>query len=329
MAEVLAPIGSTSTMTILHPQDAYSSSNQAGLSAARRQMPRNSMYNPQLSGYRGPSSVPISPYAFQATPQLKQDVRPGTTPTSKQPMNQQGQYARIPYQDSSASSTSSTSSSSNRSAGPYALSKDDSVLGTRQRHSMVDTRTAHNMVASLSTPDLSLPSHETVRPSPDRYKRFSRSYENTPPPPQQGYDASPKIRPVSAPLGIPHDQRSLNEPPNVNRLSMGPRQGSFDDLGPTMNATRYKRRSGVGRIDASTPMHPVASPINASVPTWSQVVAGRHNFQGPLPPPAPLPRPQHTRSSSYSEVKNPRVPKPMVVCHFLRSNNPISVFVLY
>jgi hypothetical protein len=34
-----------------------------------------------------------------------------------------------------------------------------------------------------------------------------------------------------------------------------------------------------------------------SPPTWSQVVAGKHNFHGPLPPPAPLTRPQHTKST--------------------------------
>src|ERR1700760_3425412 len=156
MAEVLAPIGSTSTMTILHSQDAFQAPNQSGLTATRRQLPRNSMYNTQVQGvgYRRPTSVPISPYAFQATPQLRQDFRTGAAPIPKQPMHHQGHHFRAPYQDSSSSSTSSTSSNSNRSiGGPYALSKDDSVLGTRHRHSFVDSRMSHNMAASLSTPD--------------------------------------------------------------------------------------------------------------------------------------------------------------------------------
>jgi hypothetical protein len=51
-----------------------------------------------------------------------------------------------------------------------------------------------------------------------------------------------------------------------------------------------------------------------SPPTWSQVVAGKHNFHGPLPPPAPLTRPQHTRSSSYGENKSQPLVRPAPVC---------------
>jgi hypothetical protein len=320
MAEVLAPIGSTSTMTMLHTQDAFQAPNQAGLTATRRQLPRNSMYNQQAPqvAYRRPTSVPISPYAFQSTPQLRQDFRQGAAPVFKQPMNQQGHYIRAPYQDSSASSTSSTSSSSNRSIGsPYALSKDDSVLGTKHHHSFIDTRVSHNMAASLSTPDLSIPAHDGVKTTPDRYKRNSRNMENvhSPTAPIPGFDSSPQLRPASAPFIPKEYQRPVNEISNPKRFSMGARASSFDDFSVGTNATRYKRRSVVGRVENSPIVQPVASPVNVSVPTWSQVVAGKHNFQGPLPPPVLPVRPQHTRSSSYGDNKtSPPVIRPRPVC---------------
>jgi hypothetical protein len=305
-------------MTIPYSQDAFQNPNPSGLTAARRQLPRNSVYNQQLPnmGYRGPSSVPISPYAFQTTPQLKQDVRPSPNSSSKHPPG--NDYFRAPYQESSASSTSSTSTSSNRSHGsPYAVSKDDSVLGVRQRQSFIDTRVSHNMVASLSTPDLSLPSHEPIRPSPDRYRRISRNMENVPsnhlP---QSADSSPMLRPVSAPFLQRENPQPLHDGFNPKRASMGPRTGSYDDFNVGINATRYKRRSGIARVDSNTSIQPLPSPVYVAAPTWSQVVAGRHNFQGPLPPPVQLPRPQHIRSSSHGENRIPQASKPTPVSSY-------------
>jgi hypothetical protein len=334
MAEVLAPIGSSSTMTIPYSQDAFQNPNPSGLTAARRQLPRNSVYNQPLPnmGYRGPSSVPISPYAFQTTPQLKQDVRPSPNSSSKPPAG--NEYFRPPYQESSASSTSSTSTSSNRSHGsPFAVSKDDSVLGARQRQSFADNRVSHNMVASLSTPDLSMPSNEPSRPSPDRYRRISRNMDNVnssnlP----QSADSSPMLRPVSAPFLQRENPQPFSDGFNVKRASMGPRTGSYDDFNVGTNAARYKRRSGIGRVDSNSPIQPLPSPVQIAPPTWSQVVAGRHNFQGPLPPPQQLQRPSHMRSSSYGENKIPQASKPVPVSLTLKISClhcPISDILCY
>lgn len=243
---------------------------------------------------------------------MRQDKRLSAAPVLRQPPNQ---LFRHPYQDSSASSTSSASSSSNRSGGPYHISKDDSVLSTRQRQSFPDSRFSRNIIASASTPDLSLPSNFEVKPSPDRYKRSSRVMENVPPVNgSQTPDQSPQLRPVSAPLASNSDHRSLSDSLATKRLSLGLRSDTFDDYGAPTNATRYKRRSGIGRTDSSPAVQSIATPINASAPTWSQVVAGKHNIQGPLPPPQYV-RPQHLRSSSYEDSRSAPAVKPVSSRH--------------
>ena len=77
MADVLSPmVGSSNTMTILHPQDAFQASQAQAHAGPRAPQLRNSMYNPQLSamGYRA-QGVAISPYAFNTTPALKTERR--------------------------------------------------------------------------------------------------------------------------------------------------------------------------------------------------------------------------------------------------------------
>jgi hypothetical protein len=302
---------------MLHtPQDAFqpppNQSNMPGHRAS--QVPRGAIY-PQTTtmSYRPAPAAPISPYAFQTTPPLRQDPRLGhQMATYKQVPSRPGVSFRAPYHDSSASSVSSTSSSSNRSIpGNRVASIDDSVLAVKNRQLLRDHRISTNMAASLSTPDLSLPSHDAVKSSPDRYHRISRRIE-TSPIQQFANETIRPVRPVSTPNGridqpAVFDRNSLV----ITRPPVGGRTGSFDDsLSPAPNSARYKRRSVINRVDSSQIIPPMA-PVNVA-PTWSQVVAGKHNFQGPLPPPQnPFARPaHHVRSSSLGEVQLRPAPKP-------------------
>jgi hypothetical protein len=253
MAEVLGPISTTGTMTIPYSQDAFQNSNSTGLTNARRQSSRHSMYNmPSNMSYRGPSSVPISPYAFQNAPNTRQDASTHLAPNS---YTFRGQY------DSSASSVSSASSSSNRSAqAHYGASKDDSVLTSRKRQSYVDNRLSQNFPASLSTPDLTQSLVQDAKASPDRYRRPAKIAENQRPRPSSSSFAPPS--------------RSMSDNLEIRRASVGARTGSYED-GSTSNAARYKRRSVMGRIESSSAIN-----LPGSVPSPAAPSHTRSNSYG-------------------------------------------------
>jgi hypothetical protein len=305
MAEVLAPISST----MLHTKDAFQpASNQSNIPGHRSShVPRGVVY-PQPA-YRTAPAAPISPYAFQSTPPLRQDTR-HQVPTYKAVPGRPGVSFRPPYQDSSASSVSSSSSSSNRSVPGNHGSIDDSVLALKSRQTLRDNRISSNVAASVSTPDLSLPSHEAhevAKAFPDRYHRISRRFDN-PPVLQPAKEAARPAQPAAAPERPAVDRNSIV----VSRPPLGGRTGSFDDAHlPAPNSARYKRRSFINRVDSSQAIVPVA-PVMA--PTWSQVVTGKYSTQGPLPPPQnPFARPQHVRSSSLGETQPRLAPKPAPV----------------
>lgn len=101
------------------------------------------------TGYRGVSTPAVQPYAFQATPHLRQDNR--TNSAINNPHTAARHHGHVP----------STSSSSDGSSGPSA--KDDSVIGSRPG-SMINLNTA--------VPDLSFSNFDQpVKSSPDRYRR--------------------------------------------------------------------------------------------------------------------------------------------------------------
>ncbi|KAF2665835.1 hypothetical protein BT63DRAFT_459413 [Microthyrium microscopicum] len=312
MAEVLSPIvSSTSTMTILRsPQDAFQSPspNQAHMTAPRPgQQTRNSMYNPQLAqmAYRATPPVGSSPYTFNNTPVSRQDRRKSAGPVLKH----QGNLSQRPlYTDSSSSSNVSSASSSSQRSNHYTLSKDDSMIAYQQKQNMVQNRLS---VASLSTPDLSLASQ--VKPSPDRYRRQSRLVENTPlaqDSRQHFNDTQRPVQPITAPIPpfSVKPQQELNPAPIL--VAPTARQSNGEETNSP--AARYKRRS-TANMDSSPVLRPVSSPVNAvpvtSAPSWSQVASGKHNIQGPLPPPAPYSRPVHMRSNSSGDNR-PQVARP-------------------
>ncbi|KAI4922383.1 hypothetical protein J4E90_000814 [Alternaria incomplexa] len=156
------------------PSDAYKNTpnhpNQQQQRAS--QMPRNQQNgNSGGTGYRG-TAAPIAPYAFNSTPQLRQDNRSASTPapqTLQQPPNHANQtrLGHPSHPSSSSDSTVSTSGSSNRSsAGPPAAARDD-----RDTKKPYDSA-APSITLSTSIPDLSLSIGDTpAKPSPGRYRR--------------------------------------------------------------------------------------------------------------------------------------------------------------
>ncbi|KAI4929805.1 hypothetical protein J4E85_004426 [Alternaria conjuncta] len=156
------------------PSDAYKNTpnhpNQQQQRAS--QMPRNQQNgNSGGTGYRG-TAAPIAPYAFNSTPQLRQDNRSASTPapqTLQQPPSHANQtrLGHPSHPSSSSDSTVSTSGSSNRSsAGPPAAARDD-----RDTKKPYDSA-APSITLSTSIPDLSLSIGDTpAKPSPGRYRR--------------------------------------------------------------------------------------------------------------------------------------------------------------
>lgn len=157
------------------PSDAYKPTpNQHHHQQPRAsQMPRNQHNgNSGGTGYRG-TAAPIAPYAFNSTPQLRQESRSVSTP-SPQVLQQQppshANQARLghpSHPSSSSDSTVSTSGSSNRSsAGPPVGTRDDGDVG-KPTDSI-----APSISFSSPLPDLSLSLGDgTAKPSPGRYRR--------------------------------------------------------------------------------------------------------------------------------------------------------------
>lgn len=251
-----------------------SSSGQSHHSSSRSpQLPRG--YNNHNAGgrtYSGTSSTPIKQYAFEKTPELRQDTRSVSNP-ARQSVVGMGAVTR-PYASSSsasnASSTNSTSNASSTGAANYTISKDDPVLG--QRNSLI----GGGFMQSSSTPDLSLVSIDSVpKPSPDRYRRSQRRTDSTSSvQTSQTLGSQAYIPPIAA------TQPSPQQKPAPFKLAAAPLHGrtvSSDDA-QTLQSSRYRRRS-VASIEAAA-AGPQPSPVVAApAPTWSQVAARGHSGQ--------------------------------------------------
>ncbi|EME47093.1 hypothetical protein DOTSEDRAFT_69157 [Dothistroma septosporum NZE10] len=236
MAEVLSPpMTPTSTITMLHSRpsssDAFNGSSQQYPQAPRVAQSSRSMYNAQNTGYRGTSAAPVQPYAFQSTPNLRQEnSRTVSAPSTSHGAIGTGRHAHT--QSASASSTTSSDASSQPSA------KDDSVMGSRNG-SLINL--------SSSVPDLSLTSFDQpAKPSPDRYRRPAQKRTES----SQSGTVTPK---ASSPQLGSAVQPSGSGMASVGHLtqqqpSAPQRQGSVDDMemgksSETGLAKRYRRRS--------------------------------------------------------------------------------------
>jgi hypothetical protein len=291
-----------STQTIsnimLHsPPDAYHTSSSAPAhhnSSRGQQVPRS--YNTHSVGvpYRGPSSTPVAPYAFQSTPHLRQDNRTVSAPYRQSTGSAVLSSNRQSYAPSSSESTASSTSASNSSSngGHYSASKDDSVLIGQRPSSQSGPRAS--FLTSSSTPDLSLTNFDTsAKPSPDRYRRVQRRADSSPSVPTlQQNPGSQKHSPPSSrespPAQSDVSRRALQRVSLVSTNSMDETQ--------MPRQLRYKRRSVVEPSLAATPLPPT---VTQAPPTWSQVVARGHS--GPVNPVISAPS---ARPISYHQRKN-------------------------
>ena len=207
MAEVLSPhIQPSSTISMLHSRpssaDAFQGSQQQRNGHAPRSMYNNGQQN---TGYRGTAPA-VQPYAFQSTPNLRQESRSVSASNTHAAV---GGHKPTPSASTSSSGTSSQPSS-----------KDDSLVDSRPL-SMIN----------LSSPalDLSFTSFDqTPKASPDRYRR----------PTQKRNDS------INAPPKTPAPQLSLdgagaNEPSKPTSVDdMAVPKTTQSEL-----AKRYRRRS--------------------------------------------------------------------------------------
>jgi hypothetical protein len=328
MAEVLVSTQTISNIMLHSPPDAYhAASGQVHHTSSRgQQVPRG--YGSHNGGvaYRGASSTPVAPYAFQSTPHLRQENRTVSAPSYRQSSGPAALSSnRQSYAPSSSNSTASSTTASNASSagGHYSVSKDDSVLVDQRQSSQFGPR-GSNFLTSSSTPDLSLTNFDsTPKPSPDRYRRVQRRTESSSSvnAPQQTL-SNQKYSPPS-PAEPPSPQSNVSGSKG-SRVSTGPSpKGVSVDDSQTTRQLRYKRRSVVEPVVAPTPI-----PVNTAGPTWSQVVARGHS--GPVNPviSAPSNRPisHHQRnnsSNSTSSTGSGNVKRPATVS-LLFLNTPLG-----
>ncbi|CAK3979794.1 Hypothetical predicted protein [Lecanosticta acicola] len=241
MAEVLPPLmQSSSTITMLHSRPSSSDAFQGSSPQYSQQSPRSgqqsrSMYNGQNTGYRGTAAAPVQAYAFQSTPNLRQDMR--TQPAGSASASSHGaigSHRHVHTQSASASSTTSSDNSSQPSA------KDDSVMGSRNG-SLINL--------SSSIPDLSLTSFDQpAKPSPDRYRRPAQKRA-------ESGSVTPKASSQTASSAAPSGSGTASVSHLTQQQPSLQRQESVDDM--VMNkssnselAKRYRRRSS-NNFDAS------------------------------------------------------------------------------
>ncbi|KAB2571632.1 Protein BNI4 [Lasiodiplodia theobromae] len=230
-------------------------SHHQSSSSRSSNMPRTQYYNTSGGGigYRGSSATPVQTYAFQQTPQLRQENRSTSAPVNPYSQAQAFSPTLAPtkqghatHPSSSSGSTASSSSSNQSSTRQRSGSKDDSSLShqrTKSASSSTDSsRQLSAINLSTSVPDLTLTSFDApAKTSPDRYRRSrNTSGPSSPSLPQESKSAAPS---GSGMAGVAHLYKSNapNPRPGHNRTS------SMDDsVLPRSNseqAKRYRRRS--------------------------------------------------------------------------------------
>lgn len=229
----------SSTITMLHSRPSSSDAFQGSSQQYSQQSPRlgqqsRSMYNGQNSGYRG-TAAPVQAYAFQSTPNLRQDMRSHSTGSvTGSSHGAIGSHRHVHTQSASASSTTSSDASSQPSA------KDDSVMGSRNG-SLINL--------SSSIPDLSLTSFDQpAKSSPDRYRRPAQkrteSGNVTPKATasQTGGSAAPSGSGMASVSHLVQQQASVQRQESVDDMVMNKSNSEL--------AKRYRRRS-LNNFDAS------------------------------------------------------------------------------
>ncbi|KAK7526158.1 uncharacterized protein IWZ02DRAFT_431651 [Phyllosticta citriasiana] len=269
MAEVLAPIVQpNSSIAMLHTSTAADSQAHHQSPRSSPPMPRSQYYNTNNGGvgYRGSSATPVQAYAFQTTPQLRQENRSTSAPVNPYHQAQLFQPAAGPnnqghatHPSSSSGSTASSASSNLSSAGQRTGSKDDSALSQQRLKSADDFARANpNMEPrplsainiSTSVPDLTLTAYDSsAKPSPDRYRRARNGSGPASPPLTQ--DSRSAVPSGSGMAGVAHLYKGAPQRPAHART------GSADDSTLSRSsselAKRYRRRSMGGFAEGSLP----------------------------------------------------------------------------
>lgn len=202
MAEVLSPLSSpSSTITMMQHRpsssDTFNGTSQQYSTSPRQGQQTRSMYNGQNAGYRSTTAAPVQPYAFQSTPNLRQDNRSVSQPAASHGIIGQ-KHAHTHTQSVSNSSTTSSDASSVPSA------KDDSVIGSKNS-SLINL--------SSSVPDLSLTNFDQpTKPSPGRYRRpAGQRTESGNTTPKASSQSSATLAPATAVVGQVSQERPTSQ----------------------------------------------------------------------------------------------------------------------
>ncbi|KAF2230460.1 hypothetical protein EV356DRAFT_453846 [Viridothelium virens] len=232
---------------------------------------RGAFNNQNGLGYRGTSTAPVAPYAFQHTPNLRTEVRTSSAPDV---FNQNTQGLPPPGLRQGHVATSSTSSQSSSSSGSNpSVSQDDSAISVNTKKlNDVNPRVVPVMNLSTSVPDLTLSIDGTnPKSTPDRYRRGHRRAETTVPTQASKGSAQPSAGGMATVGNLFSDDESASQ---VRRRSGSLGSGiSADDsvvprTGGSELAKRYRRRS-LANVDTSgwgnlpTPESNAARPVQS------------------------------------------------------------------
>lgn len=269
MAQVLAPMQPSGSMTMLHaPQDVFvaGSAGQSHNSPSRSsQIPKNHIYS-QIGtvGYRGASSGPVTPYAFQSTPNLRVDLNKGL-PSEPTGHNLAGNRlmpsaSRLP---TSASFTTGISSSSTLSGEHF--TKDDSDINhAGRRHSDFSERptSSVDLSSSFSKQDFAAAPDGQAKPGPERYRR-RRSDNSLQPSRDQRLDRS--VSPAGS--GEKAADSGVKYPPYAHQRTSSADDSQYVRVNTAELAKRYRRRSVASLENTSPKVAESASGHQQKLPT--------------------------------------------------------------
>lgn len=265
-------------------------------------------HNASTGQYRATATAPVQPYAFQSTPNLRQEHRTHSAP----------QVAR-----STGASTGSVSDKSTLSSSPASSinmskspSKED-LTAAGQHHSIISL--------SSSVPDLSLHNFDTTpRGSPDRYRRgSSRKLESS-----ASVSALPTFsNAVPSGSGMSSVEH-LYIPPSAPRVVQRTVSDDLHGTKPSEAAKRYRRRSSMAGPDsagqstgqslqtAQRPTSSAGSPVDARVANNTIKPISSHQRHGSA---------DSSKSSHEADVSRSRQAPPSPIRGLRKDTSPVRV----
>lgn len=319
MAQVLSPLSSsTSTITMLHSRpsssDAFQASSvgQSYQQSQRTNSAPRSMYSSQ-AGYRGASAAPVQTYAFQTTPNLRQETRTVSGPTTLPQSQSSSSTTRHGHRNTSSTSTVASDVSSASSAHAQRSPNKDELFSGSARNSFINI--------SSSIPDLSLTSFENVpKSSPNRYRRSPQRIDSN-----GSMHRSAAASTTAAPSGsgtgaAEHLYSATPPPPRIASFTRVPSDDFTITKSPTSEAAKRYRRRSLNTLETSNsgPGNTAGQPSQGQRPVsyvgQSQSTirpVSHHSRNGSSEsmsgrrPPSATPPPEHVRQSIHSGQNNP------------------------